>query len=343
MSNNNNETNFNKLINSIQNPLMNLPIIEESKNIEPSNKFQLILESSNFLNNKSPLLFPNLLGKKYNSSKVSKKLRKLNSSNVNYYLFYFDNEIIHIKNVESLQSFSIKIYDWRARAEAEYFQQIIFVCGGINEVYFDTCATLDCNTKSINFSVKMSEKKCSVSLTSTQTRLFCLGGISAKVLNSCEYYDNGISQFRKINPLNNTDCGITSSFDSSKYIYTFGGCYRASYERFDSMNLSGKWEILTLSGTSRRDKGCSLYFNNHKFFIFGGTKTDNSMPYLYNSNTNQFENIELGPQYFNTSFDTSKPIEFKECIYLLQIIGFAKNTIKINSISLDMQFIKIDF
>ena len=100
---------------------------------------------------------------------------------------------------------------------------------------------------------------------STGLFLFCLGGINHILVRTCEYFNKEKLKWIKISPLNNADSGITSSFDSQKYIYTFGGCNQASYERFDSTIITGKWELLNVLDASCRMRGNSSLLNDAHF------------------------------------------------------------------------------
>ena len=160
---------------------------------------------------------------KYVTNKPFKRITRWKKLTNNYYLFHYNFKHLHVQNMKTSETFIKELYICNYRVDAAFHQNYIFVCGGKDKEFLDTCAILNLESKAIDKSKKMREKRSNLSLISTGIFLFCLGGFNDEFVRTCEYFNKEKLKWIIMNSLNNPDFGITSSFDSQKYIYAFGG------------------------------------------------------------------------------------------------------------------------
>ena len=258
-------------------------------------------------------------------SKERKKLKKENTESSKNYFFYFElwGKIIHVKNINNGFSYTLELYISNdGRVDTEIFRNSIFVCGGCySEKFLNTCIILNLETKTLDKSKNLTEKKRGVSLISTRTLLYCIGGFDGAYLNTCEYYSCNESKWLKNTPLNNSSCLATVCFDEYKYIYIFGSSTHSEIERLNCSSLNYKWENLKIH-TLYVKKYSGFYFmlNNFECLIFGGYSPHQKNYYLINHYFMQMKNLNKSFLYENfMSCSASRALYWNKNILIISL------------------------
>ena len=259
----------------------------------------------------------NLSAMKLIKNNLENKNLKLNRNN---FLFYFDAKEmnLHIKNITTLERYAQYLYISYSAVSADFFNNSIFVCGGNNKGSINVCAIFNLISKKVDISKKLTEKKSNVSLISTHRFIACIGGYNGRYgLNSCECYNVYSQEWKKFHNLNNGDFGITLCTDKNKFIYTVGGYESSRIEQSDISNLNNPWRIIHVNTKIiRRGYGISVHLNSREFLIIGGSmKTALSSISIFNPLQNL--NHELNRSLKECEFYSSKPIYFRESIWIV--------------------------
>ena len=182
----------------------------------------------------------------------------------NTYLYYleinYDNlkkMILHMKNLELLTNFKVDLYENQKGINITYHRDSIICCGGYDgKDRLNTCTIVNLESKKLDYSTKLNEKRRACALVSCCNYIFCIGGYHDKILTVCEYLDTSQNSSWKLGkPLNVADSCITTIFVDPNFIYTFGGGFHNSIERLNISSLDNKWEKLDMANLSKRSWG----------------------------------------------------------------------------------------
>ena len=87
---------------------------------------------------------------KYFPNKPFKRITKWKELTKNYYLYYFRGKNLHVQNKKLSESFFKELYNSYVFTDAAFYHNSIFVCGGYDHEYLDTCAILNIESKAID-------------------------------------------------------------------------------------------------------------------------------------------------------------------------------------------------
>ena len=126
-------------------------------------------------------------------------------------------------------------------------------------------------------------------------------------------------------------------FFGPNLVFAIGGEQSSdANERLILDKKNTKWEILTISFSSKRNYGCSFVLNNSEVLLFGGSQSPSIFMIF---NTKILKMSRLKQKFENCQFYSSKPI------YILDSIWIARQYIwnpiyKLDSIWIARQYTK---
>ena len=201
----------------------------------------------------------------------------------------------------------------------------IFYCGGFfNEKPLDTCSIYNLITQHLGNEIHLTEGKWNVSLCTTKSKLFCLGGAQgygkppAKILQTCEYYEENKNFWTKTNPMNTQNCCITCCALGENFIFTFGGFKSNTYEKYNI--YSDNWTQINLGDSKyfqfKRSYGCAWAYSENKILIFGGDDIIKEQCFLlFDSNNNIIQ--PKSPFKHLYMFNCSKPVYYTNHLFII--------------------------